>query len=265
MITFFRGLTSCLICIIILIFQNKCCYRDNFIDKYFGNKKKLLLVRGILGGLTTSCSFFAVKYLNLSIATVIISTAPIITGIMSYCLQNCSRKEWTFRDTISALISFSGLVVISIKKVSEKNTNFFLGFIAALSSAVFSALVNITIHDIKDENTVVITLYSMSFCSLITLPGLIVEFYHKNAIHNKPLSMWWNIQLFSTGLISFSAQSLKTLSIQISNDLGVIVFKYLDIVFCLLWDVFILQTRIDIFDYVGVFCILLGCCMFSCT
>jgi len=252
MITFFRGLCSLLLSLSGILIS----YKSNPDMHILGNKKKLLLVRGLFGALSIICSFFAVKNLNLSIATVIVSTGPIFTGLMS-CI--CKKNNWTTINTISLVICFSGLLIICFKGFKERITNFFIGFVAALLSAVFSALVNITIGEIKDEDTFIITFYAMSACILLTFPGMIYEaLTHNYFDHSTPLK---TIQLCFTGVASFSAQYLKTRSIQISDNLGVVIFRYFDVIFCLLWDVFILNSKLYVYDYVGITLILLGCCI----
>ena len=254
MIAFSRGITSLFLCVVSLWIQKKRVASNHF--EIFGKKKKSLLTRGILGGLAISSSFLAIKYLNLSIATVIISTSPILTCIMSYFFQ---QANWTKWDTLSVFICFTGLVIISIKGFTQQVKNFRIGFMAAICSSFFTALVNITIHDIKDENTLTITLYSMGSCSLITLPGLLYELLDKDFVFDANIHI---LQLCLTGILSFSAQFLKTKSIQLSENLGIIVLRYLDIIFCILWDIlFVPNSSIDIYNGIGIICIFTGCCL----
>jgi drug/metabolite transporter (DMT)-like permease len=253
MIAFSRGITSLFLCVVSLAIQKKRVSSNHF--EIFGKKKKSLLARGILGGLAISSSFLAIKYLNLSIATVIISTSPILTCIMSYFFQ---QTNWTKWDTLTVFICFTGLVIISIKGFTQQVKNFRIGFLAAICSSFFTALVNITIHDIKDENTLTITLYSMGSCSLITLPGLFYESLDKDFVFDANIHIF---QLCLAGVLSFSAQFLKTKSIQLSENLGIIVLRYLDIIFCILWDIFLLGSTIDIYNGIGIICIFTGCCL----
>ena len=215
----------------------------------FGEKKRLLLIRGVLGGATISLSFLAVKNLNLSVATVIVSTSPILTGLMS-----CST--WTRTDLVSTAICFTGLVILSIQGITEEVHHFWIGFIAALGSSFLSALVNITIRDIRDENTLVITLYAMSACVLMTTPAAI----HEVVVNGLPiLDAVHATQLCLTGVASFSAQWLKTRSIQLSETLSVVVLRYLDVLFCLAWDLLLLHSYIPFYHYIGITLIFFGC------
>lgn len=252
MITFFRGICSLFFSLSgMMITRNY----DSEIQ-IFGNNKKQLIVRGLFGGLSIICSFLAVKNLNLSIATVIVSTGPIFTGLIS-CI--CSKNNWTTLNTISLIICFIGLLIICFQGFKDKIVNFFIGFVSALLSAIFTALVNITINEIKDENTFTITFYAMSACCFLTFPGMVYELLTHNYFKHSTTLMI--IQLCFTGVASFSAQYLKTRSIQISDNLGVIIFRYFDVIFCLIWDVFILNSILFVYDYIGISLILVGCCV----
>lgn len=241
MIILTRGLGSLLLAVLFLLYARP--------PNPLGEKKRLLMIRGVLGGATISLSFLAVKNLNLSIATVIVSTSPILTGLMS-----CSA--WTRTDLVSTAICFTGLVILSIQGFMEDIPHFWVGFIAALGSSFLSALVNITIRDIRDENTLVITLYAMGACVVMTAPPAI----HEIVVNGLPiLDAAHATRLCLTGAASFSAQWLKTRSIQLSENLSVVVLRYLDVFFCLLWDLFILHSHIPFYHYIGITLIFFGC------
>ena len=244
LIIFSRGMTSFLICLFLLIIISP--------HNIFGNQKKLLFIRGMYGTMTIILSFLSLKYLNLSIATVLSSTGPIFTGIFT-CF---SKGIWTWKNTLSVILCFTGIIIICSESFYEKSRNFWIGIFCGLLSSIFSALVNVTISSIKDENTFTITMYSMGLCSIQSLPLMIINLDFDHVFSQDKFRI---IQLFSTGISSLIAQYLKTLSIQNSKNLGVIVLRYLDTVFCIFWDIFILHSSISWHSYLGIGCILLGC------
>lgn len=244
LIIFVRGITSFLICLFLLMILSP--------SNIFGNQKKLLFIRGIYGTLTIVFSFLSIKYLNLSIATVLSSTGPIFTGIFT-CF---SKGIWTWKDSISVFLCFIGIIMICIQGFFEKSRNFWIGIFCGLLSSIFSALVNVTISSIKEENAFTITMYSMGLCSLQSLPLMIINFDFDQIFSQDKFRI---IQLFCTGISSLIAQYLKTLSIQNSENLGVIVLRYLDTIFCIFWDIFILHSSIHWNNYLGIGFILLGC------
>jgi len=231
------------------------------------------MIRGILGGLSVSTSFLAVTYLNLSVATVIASTSPILTGILQ-----CSSSIYHW---IGMLFCFCGVVLIilfnngtltTIIDLSE-NKNLWVGVSFAMVGSLLTAMVNVTIHEIRDEKALTITLYSMGVCGFLAIPGMIVT--ATRTTHAELENLVTNLQntslatrLALIGIINVLAQYLKTCSIKASDnriELGVIVnVRYLEVIFCIMWDVFILHSQLSSIEIVGIFLVLLGCCFHYC-
>ena len=234
-----------------------------FLNKrpFFGNNLSKLLLRGALGGASFLCAFGAVENLNLSTATVMNSLAPFYTAI--YACQFLKEDKWHKYDSCGLVFCLSGLLMISFQgfMVSE-NPRFLLGMVYGMFSSLFGAAVNITISELKNEEACIISFYTMFIGLLMSVPGLIVE------QTREPLEWTWSfqiLQLFLTGFLSFSAQWLKTKAIKESKNLGVILFRYLDIVFCLIWDLSILHTDVSFLEGMGILLILLGCVLRSMT
>jgi len=240
-ITFFRGFVGMLLCCLGLQCKN-----------FWGEKKKLLLLRGIFGALSIIGSFLSVKNLNLSIATVLLSTAPVFTGMMACYLKN----SWNIKNWFSLMFCLLGILFITVPGWKENNKHILIGFCSGLASSFFTALVNVTIQEIKEENTFTITLYSMTACSLMILPTTLMEtiLYHK-AFSTYPLHL---VQLFGSGFLSFLAQYFKIKAIVKAENVSVVIYRYFDIFFSLLWDVFLFQTILTLYDYLGIIFILTG-------
>jgi drug/metabolite transporter (DMT)-like permease len=252
-ITFFRGLSGLIASIAFI----KIMKIFNIQVQYFGKPeyKKKLIIRGLIGGTSLICAFIALHYLNMSIAIVLTSTSPIWTGIFSYFYN---KEVWKCMDTIASLIGISGIILISYYGFDSINS--IIGFILALSAALFQAGVNISIYDIKDESSAVISLYSMIVCLTMSIPGFIYEQHNKI----KPIifdlsSINQLLQLFLTGILSFVAQCLRTTSIQLSKSLGIVVLRNITILFSLLWDIVLLHSKIDYINIIGIILILIGC------
>jgi drug/metabolite transporter (DMT)-like permease len=252
-ITFFRGLSG----IVSAIAFIKIMKIFNIDVQYFGKPEyiKKLIFRGLIGGSSLICAFIALRYLNMSIAVVLTSTSPIWTGIFSYFYN---KDVWKCMDTIASLIGILGIILISYYGFDSINS--IIGFILALVGALLQAGVHITIYDIKDESTAVISLYSMIGCLIISLPGFIYE------QHNKIQPIIFNLsatkqllQLFLTGFLSFIAQSFRTTAIQQSKGLGIVVIRNLTVLFSLLWDIILLHSKIDYITILGIILIVLGC------
>lgn len=262
-IVFARGLVSFLLAVLALTFTTGRTKQD-----FLGTRIRLLVVRGLLGGLSTSAAFLALKYLNLSVATVIVSTGPILTGILRPCRRHHSHPlplwpPFEYTKGAATLMCFAGVVTISSGGFLVPMDNFWLGLACALAAAVLSALVNVTIHEIREEKTLTITLYSMGACTLLALPGMCIVLTSSTSTSSTASTETWSIYNLSrlglTGVASFSAQCFKTRSLQISEDLSVINLRYLEILFCILWDVAVLHSRLRATNVVGVALVLGGC------
>ena len=242
-ITFFRGLVGILLCEIAIVY--------NKVRPFYGNEIFKLIVRGILGSLALASSFFAIKNLDISLAIIIMATSSLWTGLFSLYKYPGS---WNIYNTIGALLCLLGLSFSTIYAYNNKNNNFWYGILTALGSAILVALINVTISDIKNENTYVIILYSMVFCLIISSIGMIFE------ILSQGLDVSFNlIELCLAGLASFLAQFCKTRSLQLTTNIGVIVLRYFDIVFTLIFDILILHTKIVKPDIICIILILVGC------
>ena len=169
------------------------------------------------------------------------------------------RKEaWRRIDTIASFIGISGIVFMSYDEFT--NTSNVIGFILALSAALLQAGVNITIYDIKDESTAVISLYSMIFCVILSTPGIIYEQYNTiKKIEFKYSSIRKLLELSLTGILSFIAQCFRTYSIQLSNGLGIIVLRNITMLFTLFWDIILLHSKFHYMNIIGLVLILFSC------
>jgi drug/metabolite transporter (DMT)-like permease len=240
-IIFFRGLISFIISILfILILQ---------IKPILGVEKKKLLLRGFLGSFNLFLGLIALVYLNLSTTTIILSTSSVWFSIMASIYY---KEYWHFINNFGIVFILSGIFLISFQYENKYNI---IGIFLALSSSFINALANITIKDIKDESTLVIGLYSMFLCIIMSIPGVFIE--HK--FNFKIIHSIYIYHLLSTGVFSLIAQNFKNKSLQITNNLGIILLKNIDIVFSFIWDILIFQYQFKFKELIGIFLILLGC------
>jgi drug/metabolite transporter (DMT)-like permease len=248
-ISFFRGATGTAVSLLFAIL---------YVDNVLGKKKKELLVRGVLGGLTLISSFIAVINLDLHVATVIIATSPLWTMF-------CAKKEaWRPRYTLASIACIGGLL-LSLYRKDYGNKHIIIGTIGALCSSLLTSAVNVMVFEIKDEDTIVIVFYSMLCCLLISCPGMIYEQFHPNDnIVIASSSVCHLIELSMAGIFSFMAQSLKTRAIQLSDNLGIIILRYMDIIFSSIWDVVVFEKHIDILDIIGMAIIISSCICLKC-
>jgi len=248
-ISFFRGVTGTAVSLLLAVL---------YVDNILGKKRKQLLVRGVLGGLTLVTSFIAVVNLDLHVATVIIATSPLWTMF-------CAKKDtWKPRYTLASIACIGGLF-LSLYRKDYSNTHIVIGVIGALCSSILTSAVNVMVFEIKDEDTIVIVFYSMLCCLFISCPGMIYEQLRPNGnMVIASSSICHLIELSMAGIFSFMAQSLKTRAIQLSDNIGVIILRYMDIIFSSIWDVVIFKKQMDLLDIMGMIIIIASCLCFRC-
>jgi drug/metabolite transporter (DMT)-like permease len=66
------------------------------------------------------------------------------------------------------------------------------------------------------------------------------------------------ILLFLTGILSLSGQSLKTLALQKSKHIGVVIMRYMEIVFACFIDRFVFHTVLFPLDIVSILLVIAG-------
>ena len=216
-----------------------------------------LTLRGILGSLSIFCSFHAVHFLPLSVASVFTSLTPIWTAIYSHLYQ----ESWTKKHWFVNILCLSGVVILSVPYWHEENSNPTKplkpsqGIIYALFASLFQSGVNVSIVKMKEEHALVNSFYSMGMTTLLSLcwwksiRSSIVFYLTFGNIRT-------SIFMYSMGFISLLAQSLRTSALQISNSLPLTVFRYLDIPLAFLWDSVIFHYIFSIYEIIGISIIL---------
>ena len=251
MVTFCRGLSGLLVIMVCMA-----CWRT---PHPLGLQKRALCSRGILGATNIALSFYAVQHLQLSVATTLLSTAPLYTGILTCCVH---RLQWKWGDTVSGVFCLGGVILMSYEKFTNPPDRYFYwGFIAANGAAFVNALINISIYGVREESALTIVGYAMFFGTLTAIPGLWVgtqrhhiPFWNES---NNTLKLW--LALVGTGSLSVVAQLLKTNAIQASQEnIRIVLLRYLDIPFSIAWDCLFFGSRLTMREIVGIVCILIG-------
>lgn len=208
---------------------------------------KLLICRAFFGGLTIVSAFWAVMHISLLCATVILSTSPVWTAILTF-----RSGLWTFTDTATTLTCIVGVYFVSSGTTSTSTLSW-LGIGSAILSSLSQAVVNITIKQ-TSESTGLITFYGMAGSIVLALPGLIYEQLDGFRISTKVLP-----SICTVGLLSFSAQFAKTWSISLANGWYILVLRYLEVFFSLVWDYLIFDHLPNYQELIGGLMILLSC------
>lgn len=247
----FRGLIGSLLCAILLLFSTKKIDSISSFDRNI----RLLVLRSILGGATIITSFFAILKCDLSTTTIITSTASLWTALLGYLISP-TKYKWEPHDLIIALWCIGGIVILSSEQ--HQGVYYYVGIISAVLSAIFQSGVNLTIKQLDKENPAWVALWGMVGSIVLGLPGLIYEVIHEKPHFANATTLEWT-SLTTTGILSAAAQYCKTHSIQISHSMSILILRYMDAIFSVLWDVFLFHERLHWQTSTGISIVLSGC------
>ena len=246
-----RAFINIILCI--LVINNK---KYQIITKNI-ETNRLLMIRGILGGLALSLYFHSIYFLPLSIVSVLQRINPLWVGVFGALFYN---EPYTFINIITTLMSFIGVIFImkpdflfgDTANDSNKSSEYFLGMILALGNSVVQSIIQLTIRALKDRtNVMIVVFYFNFFNSIFAGIGQVFE-------STKVLSFYDWFLLFLIGVIGWVAQLLRARSLFLEKAFILSIVAYFQIIFSYFFDIFLLDENIDFFSYIGILVIILS-------
>ena len=228
-IVFFRSLSS-------LFFTLGFLFKNDV--PIFGNNKKLLIIRGLVGVTSMSLFFMSTKYLSIGTAVSMRYLAPIFAGIFAviFLKEKIWPLQWLF-----FLMAFIGVLVL---KGLDPQINTF-GLILVLIASVTSGLVYIIISKIgKTEHPVVVVNYFMVISTIIG--GV---FSIKNWVN--PVGIEW-VLLFSLGVFGYIGQVFMTKAFQSGKASIVAPVKYIEVIFTVLFGLLLFNEIYTFWSLLGI-------------
>ena len=226
-----------------------------------GRAPTKLLVRGMMGALSITGSFLGLQYLRLAVATSLLSTTPLWTAVLvilhkKYGAAREDQQEiprWGWPATVGAVCCLSGIVLVSLDDATaqgevEAVERPWRGVLLCLLSALVNAVVNVALHDLKDENPWVVSMYPMACTVILSAPPAFLA-----ADFPAP-----SLGLWITGVFSLAAQVCRTLALQETRNMGVVVLRYLDVPFSVVLECVFLKQYVVWRTGVGVGLVVLG-------
>ena len=209
-----------------------------------GNKRKLLILRGIVGVTSMSLYFMSLKYLTMGTAVSLRYTAPIFAAIFAIFLLNEKIKpiQWLF-----FFIAFSGVLIL---KGLDGEMNSF-GLLLVICAAFFSGLVYVTLSKIgKQDHPVVVVNYFMVIATLVG--GFLMIFDWVT-----PKGMEWVLLSF-LGVFGFFGQLYMTKAFQAASTTQVAPLKYIEVIFTATVGFFLFKEIYTLWSILGIFMIIGG-------
>ncbi|GAA4936932.1 DMT family transporter [Algibacter agarivorans] len=234
-IVFFRSVSS-------LFFTFGFLLKNNI--PLLGNNRKLLVLRGVVGVTSMTLFFMSTKYLPIGTAVSLRYMAPIFAAIFAVFLlkENIKLPQWFF-----FFMAFAGVLVL---KGLDTQLNSY-GLLLIFLSAVFSGLVYIVISKIgRKDHPVVIVNY---FMVISTIVGGVLSINH----WINPVGIEW-FMLLGLGVFGYFGQVYMTKAFQIAATNQVAPLKYLEVIFTVLFGVFIFSEVYTLWSLLGIALIIGG-------
>ena len=211
---------------------------------FLGNKKRLLLARGLLGLISLSCFFASLQYLSVGTAVSLRYTAPIFAGVfaMFFLKEKIKAIQW-----VLFIIAFIGVLIIKGFGIDVTT----IGLILAISSAFFMGLTFVVLRKIgTNDHPLVIINYFMIMAFLFG------GFMSINHWKQPNFSEWF--LLLSLGLFGYIGQLYLTKAFQVGETSLVAPLKYLEVIFTIIIGVIVLDENYNLWTLLGISLILVG-------
>lgn len=210
----------------------------------FGNNKKLLVLRGVVGSVGLISFFYTLQKIPLASAVTLQYLSPILTTILGIFLVKEKVKPIQF---LFFGISFLGVVLVQGFDTRVNLLYASIGFISAL----FSGLAYNVIRKLKNtEHPLVIIFYF----PLVTLPiACVISFF----TWVQPIGWDWVILLW-IGLCTQTAQYFMTIAYQNANVSKISSLSYLGVFYALIFGFLFFGEAYTPMAYIGMGMLLLG-------
>tara|TARA_Y100001968_G_scaffold8960_1_gene7635 strand:+ start:465 stop:1262 length:798 start_codon:yes stop_codon:yes gene_type:complete len=233
-IVFFRGLISLIITRVQL--------KQKLLNPW-GNNKRLLLLRGLLGTLALYCVFRALSNLPIATATIIQYIYPTFTAIGACIIlkENTKKEIW-----LAVITGWTGIWFVVQPKLSEEITFKYstIEISVAILGALLTALAYICVRYLsqKEENLVII--YYFPFVSVLcTLPLVVMNFVQP--------SLTELMCLINIGILTQIGQLGITKGLSILPASKATSINYVQVLFATIWGFYFFGEGIDLMTLLG--------------
>lgn len=209
-----------------------------------GNKRKLLILRGLFGVVAMTLFFESMKFLTAGTAVSLRYLSPIFAAIFAVFIlkEKIKAYQWLF-----FLMAFSGVLVL---RGFDSTINTY-GLVLILLASVFSGLVYIVINKIgTSEHPVVVVHYFMVIATIVG--GLLSIGKWVN-----PSNLEWAI-LLSLGIYGYYGQVYMTKAFQIASTNLVAPLKYIEVIFTLVFGIIWFNELYSFWSLLGIALIIGG-------
>ena len=240
-LVFFRSLISLLITSLIL--------KKKDINPW-GNNRKLLFLRGILGTVALICIFYAIRNMPLSISTVIQYTYPIFISIFAGIFI---KEKLTKNIVLALVIGWLGiLVILNQSQLANINVEIEkLSIIIAFLGAISTSLAYLTVKKLSSTEDIFIIIKYFPLVSVITLFPIVLG----NWVTPNLNDLFW---IMGIGIFTQLGQTFLTIGLKKLPASEASTINYLQVFFGSIWGVLFFSELINVNFIFGSILVLLG-------
>jgi drug/metabolite transporter (DMT)-like permease len=232
-------LFRCFICLIASYTHLKLIRQDPW-----GNNKKALILRGILGTISLTAFFFTLQRIPLASAVTIQYLSPIFTIILATFIVKEKTNGFQY---LFFLVSFIG--VIFIKGFDTRISFLDLGA-GVLSAFCSGCAYNLIRKTAKTEHPMVVVFYFPLVALPFAIIGTCFDF-------EMPSGSDWTF-LFLTGVFTQLGQTFMTMALQQEKASGIVNLQYTGVIFSLVFGFFIFNESYPLLSFSGMLLIIMG-------
>lgn len=209
-------------------------------------QRLMLALRSIAGAISISLIFYAIRFMPLADASVIIFSVPVVVAVFAriFLKEPCGLFHY-----FTLLLTMLGVLMVSKPPFlfghSTKQYSF-LGPLAAFLSTIFSAIVYIVLRTLKNLH------YSVILVCFSTY-----SVFQTTSIAWATGKLCWpkcgteRLLVIALGIFSFSGQMLLTIASQLEEAGLVAIARTVDVVFAFIWQIIFFNEIPNIFSIVG--------------
>lgn len=217
---------------------------------FFGNNRKLLLMRGLAGFTGLNLTYYSIVHLPLADATVIQQTNPIFTAIFAGLFL---AEHLSWKDMLGILISMVGVLCVAQPAFIFSQTPHELPLfplLIAIGGAVVSGIAYTIIRKLSNTEHSLVTVFYFPLVSLpLSTPTAFMGWV-------QPTWKEW-LLLLAIGICTQSGQVFLTKSLHLEPAGRATAVGYSQFLFAILWGLLLFQEMPNSWKWLGaalIFC-----------
>ncbi|CAI2373766.1 unnamed protein product [Moneuplotes crassus] len=217
----------------------------------FDVKKELrlvLILRSTIGVCGMPCYFIAIKYIPLSLGTLIFNINPLIVGILSYLIL---KENITWLKVIALVGAFTGIFILTFHKDEDYQAGQFymLGLILVGINCCTAAANSLTLRALNKQIHYLLSPFWF-FCTSLLLALVILAVY-PSAYHFSKFTIPDLTIFLLSALFTYGGQILSSKSLKYAEASLITPLQYLNILYFLITDIVVFHSKFTVTDATG--------------